>query len=191
VLLAAVALGLVAAGWAGAQWGGPADDPADEAEVATAVAAAERTSEETPSPAPGADRPEPPPTTPEEWRTVVADLYASRAAAFAAADPALLDDAYAPDSALLEADRRQVEDLAAAGEVLRGFEPTVVRVDTVTSAGDRVELGLVDRWPEYAVTAARDGPVLRTEPPRPEAAVAMVLVPTADGWRIAEAQRTG
>jgi hypothetical protein len=52
-------------------------------------------------------------------------------------------------------------------------------------------MDLVDRWPDYDVvpTGAADGPALRTEHGRPEAGVRMVLVRTADGWRIDTAHR--
>jgi eukaryotic-like serine/threonine-protein kinase len=50
---------------------------------------------------------------------------------------------------------------------------------------------VVDSRPDCAVVSASapDGPPLRTEPGRGEVAVAMVLVPGPDGWRIGTAGR--
>ncbi len=97
----------------------------------------------------------------------------------------------APASPLRAADEEHARSLAAAGEVLRGFAPTVVAVTAVGDVGDRVEMDLVDRWGDYDVVPATDpdGPVLRTVPGRPEAEVRMVLVRTGEGWRIESARR--
>ena len=121
---------------------------------------------------------------------MVADLYRRRTAAFADGAVAALDDVYAPDSALLTADRNYVRERAAAGERLRGFAPEVVRAEATAVGEDRVELDLVDRWPEFEVVAADDA-VVRTDPGRGESAVRMVLVRGAEGWRIDTATRTG
>jgi hypothetical protein len=117
----------------------------------------------------------------------VGQLYDRRAAAFAAGAVADLDTVYAPGSPLLAADQSYVRELAAAGEVVRGFAPEVVRVEAVAVGEDRVELDLVDRWPDYEVV----GGAVRTEPGRAESAVRMVLVRRDDGWRIGSAERTG
>jgi hypothetical protein len=133
------------------------------------------------------------PASPAEWAAVVGDLYARRATAFTTGSAAVLDEVYEPDSALLAADRRSVADLAAAGELLRGFAPEVVRVESVTVTDDGVELELVDRWPDYEVVAAdgRDDGAVRWSPGRPDAPVRMVLARAGDGWRIETAGRTG
>jgi hypothetical protein len=84
--------------------------------------------------------------------------------------------------------------LAAAGEVLRGFAPAVVRVTDATVAADRVELAVVDIRPPYEVVpagAAADGPALRSDAGRREAPVRMVLVRTDAGWRIDRAELVG
>jgi hypothetical protein len=189
VLLAAVALGLVAVGWLGLRWDGPAPEQGDTTAVGTSVAAVERIPGETAAPSPAVEERDAP-TTAREWQAVVAELYARRAAAFETADDRPLAGVYTPDSALLLADRQRVAEFAAAGEVLQGFEPTVVRVDEVTLAAERVELVLVDTWSAYVVSA-RDGSVLRTEPARADSTVTMVLLRTADGWRIDTAVRAG
>jgi hypothetical protein len=139
-----------------------------------------------------------PPTTapaPEEtdWTAVLTGLYERRATAFATGDAGLLDQVHAADSPLLAADRAYLASLTAAGEVLRGFRPSVAEV-TVTAEPDgdgQVRLRLLDGWPDYAVVPADapDGPALRTEGGRDRTAVAMVLVPSPDGWRIGSAGR--
>jgi hypothetical protein len=123
----------------------------------------------------------------------VADLYERRAAAFGTGSAAALGEVYTAGSPLLAADREHVHALAGAGELLRGFAPEVVRADPHSVTGDRAELVLVDRWPEYDVVAADapTGVALRTEPGRGESEVRMVLVRTVDGWRIDTAARTG
>jgi len=83
-----------------------------------------------------------------------------------------------------------VDGLAARGEVLHGFTPSVVRVTAVRGDGDRAELDLVDSVPAYEV-ASVGGAVVRAEPGRSETTVHMVLRRSAEGWRIESAQRTG
>jgi hypothetical protein len=129
------------------------------------------------------------------WQEVIADLYGRRAAVFAA--PATdggeqaLAGVYARGSRQQSADEAQVRALAQAGEMLRGFAPTVVEVSRSSTAGDRAELRLVDRWARYDVVPLGQGTAmpLRTGPARPPAKVRMVLVRTAAGWRIADVER--
>jgi hypothetical protein len=133
------------------------------------------------------------PATLEDWRDVVHDLYRRRAEAFATASPQLLDDVYAAGSPLLTADRELAQELAGAGEVLRGFAPVVEEVTAAEPDGDRVRLDLVDSRPGYGVVAAhrQDGDVLRTATGRGAAPVRMVLVRGGDGWLIDSAERQG
>jgi hypothetical protein len=220
--VAAVAVAaLLGAGWLGVRWAGEPDRSPDDAAgpVVTAVASAlpgqgpRPASQSGPPPAsenasvapagsvaaPGSDadlasasdRQEAPDSV-EGWRAVVAELYERRAGAFASASTEQLADVYAPGSPLRAADEEQVRGLADAGEVLRGFTPTVVAVTATSDGGDRVEMDLVDRWPGYDVVpaAAPDGAALRTGPGRPEAGVRMVLVRIGEGWRIESAERT-
>jgi hypothetical protein len=129
------------------------------------------------------------------WRDVVAALYSRRAAVFAtpAADGGLhaFGGVYVPDSTEQAADETQIRALAQAGEMLRGFTPTVVAVTRATLTGDRAELLLSDRWTRYdVVPAGQDRAMpLRTGAARPPTSVRMVLRRTAAGWRIAEAER--
>jgi hypothetical protein len=137
------------------------------------------------------------PDTDSGWRDVVTELYARRAKAFtAASDPGAvpaLAGVYTRDSNQRATDEQQLRALAAAGEQLRGFAPTVVRLARVAMPGAKVELRLVDRWAGYDVVAARrpDGPPLRSGPARADADVRMVLASTPQGWRIEEVQRIG
>jgi hypothetical protein len=81
---------------------------------------------------------------------------------------------YVPGSTLLAADRDSVAALT-------------------TSGAGPVTLRVVDRWPEYEVVRAADpgGPALRRVGGRGEAEVRMTVEATAEGWRIASAERVG
>jgi len=131
------------------------------------------------------------PSTVEQWRAVVGELYRRRAEAFATAAPALLADVYAEGSPLLSADAALATALAEAGEALRGFAPTVEQVTAAEPDGDRVRLDLVDAWAPYeVVSAARpDGASVRDGPGRPATAVRMVLVRHGGRWLIESAAR--
>jgi hypothetical protein len=184
-----VVTGLIAAGWLGVRWAGGDGESAP----ATAVAAA---TDERPQPssrppaepdaaAVAADRQDAPGST-EAWRDVLATLYERRATAFAAASEEEFDGVYAPGSAQLAADRQHVQALAEAGETLRDFAPSVVEVTGVDAGGERVQVDLIDQWPDYTV----DGPAgPHVAAGRAAAPVRMVLVRTADGWRIESAAR--
>jgi hypothetical protein len=133
------------------------------------------------------------PGSAEGWRSVLEELYRRRAEAFATGSPAPLAGVYHPGSGQLAVDTGYVTALAAAGEVLRGFAPAVVRVTGVTGSGDRVQLQIVDSRPPYDVVAAgaADGPALRSDAGRADAAVRIVLVRTDAGWRIDIAELVG
>jgi hypothetical protein len=180
-VLGAVAALLVVAGLAAALR--PSEAPAPPPATAAAGSSAPTGSAPRPRTADG--------PAPTDWASVVRGLYERRATAFETGSAVVLDDVYASDSALLSADRQHLEELAAAGELVSGFAPEVVRVTATTVSDDRVELELVDRWPDYAVVARAPTAPLRTAPGRPESQVRMVLVRTAEGWRIDSAVRTG
>jgi eukaryotic-like serine/threonine-protein kinase len=185
---ALVVAGVLAAGWVGVRSTGTASRPA--AEPRPSVVASSSDLPETTAPATPTERQEEPATA-EEWRALVMELYERRARAFAAASVEPIADVYTADSPLRAADERHARELAAAGEVLRGFAPSVTAVTGVSGAGDRIQLDLVDRWPGYEVVPAAEpgGAALRTVPGRPDVGVRMLLARTAEGWRIVSAQR--
>ncbi|CAA9244247.1 MAG: hypothetical protein AVDCRST_MAG52-1823 [uncultured Blastococcus sp.] len=197
VLVCALAL-LVAVGWVGIRWAGGDAAGVDAGTVSAAVGSdLPQAPPTTPAPPTGAavpvaDRQEAP-TSVQGWRAVVTELYDRRAAAFVAGSPAGLADVYAEGSPLRAADEEHARSLAAAGEALRGFAPTVVAVTAAAAEPGRVEMDLVDRWAGYEVVAAADpeGPAVRSVPGRAEATVRMVLMRTPAGWRIQSAQRLG
>ena len=194
---------LVAVAWVeGRRGSGTTAGAAAEATVAAATSAAPTTS----APRASGAAPSSPPATHRQaavadqqaaptddagWQALVAQLYARRAQAFAAASAAALDGVYTTDSPQRVADEQQTRALAGAGERLRGFAPVVVLVTRLSGAGDRVELRLIDRWPAYDVVAADrpDGQALRAGAGRGDAEVRMVLVRTPAGWRIGEVAR--
>lgn len=192
-----VVAGLIGALWLGVRWvdtGGP--DPDGRVSASPAAASAAPTgSPETRDAAGGsaaADRQETPASA-AEWRLVVEDLYDRRAQSFATSAPELLAGVYPLESAQRAADQAHMRAMTAAGEALRGFAPAVVEVTGVSVDGDLARLDLVDRWPDYEVVGSGSaaGPDVRTVPGRPDTAVRMVLLRTADGWRIVGAERLG
>jgi hypothetical protein len=191
-VLVAVAAVLAAAAWLGTRWGTTDDTPP----VAASRSAPVPSPTAAPSVPAGAEQPDtstdllPTPDAPTDWLPVVDELYRRRAEAFTSASPQPLAGVYTDGSDLLAADAEFVAGLASAGEVLRGFVPSAVRVTAAAVDGDRAELDLVDSVPAYEVAPSAGGSAVRTEPGRPEAAVHMVLRRSADGWRIESAQRT-
>ncbi|MCW2574545.1 MAG: Serine/threonine protein kinase [Modestobacter sp.] len=207
----AVAAGLAGAAWAGASWGGRQGEPLPAAETAlatgnaagTGAPAEQSAGAPTAGPAEGAGPPSDAgagvsvadrTTAPDDdpgWTALLTELYARRAAAFTAAEPAVLPGAYLPGSALLERDTAQVSRLVAAGQTLEGFEPQVRRLLSVTPDGeDRVVLRLIDELPGYRVVpVAGPGAASAQEVAgRGEAEVRIVVERTAVGWRISDAQ---
>ena len=133
------------------------------------------------------------PVTAADWSAVVTALYGVRAQAFATASAELLDGMWVEGSPQRVADEAYAQSLAAAGERLRGFAPTVADVAVVSRTPDRVELRLSDGWAAYEVVDADrpDGAPLRTEPARPVTPARVVLVRAPAGWRLETAQRLG
>ena len=170
--LGAAALGLlVVAGAVGGWLWGRGGDAAPPPLGAVAAAA----SPAVPSPA----------STAPDWAALLDGLDGARAAAFAAADPEALAAVYAPGSAGLAADRRLVEQLAAAGQSAHGLRHSVRSVDVLEASADRARLRVVDVLAAYEVRDAA-GAVVRRSPSRGEAPYAVDLVRTAAGWRLVQ-----
>jgi eukaryotic-like serine/threonine-protein kinase len=172
--------------WLAVRWGSGAD-PGTTVAAATAPATA--------SPAtPAKDAVSAPvdgdPVTAADWSAVVTGLYGIRAKAFATASAEQLAGVWADGSPQRAADEDHARSLAAAGERLRGFAPTVADVAVVSRTPDRVELRLSDGWAAYEVLD-EDGTPAHTEPARPVTPVRAVLVRTPVGWRLDSAQRLG
>jgi hypothetical protein len=126
------------------------------------------------------------------WAALLGQLYTRRSGAYAATDPAWLSDVYTPDSALLVRDGDQLAALAAAGETVAGFTPTVRRVTSVVEDDGAVVVDLVDEVPAYRVVPVGDaGGPGRDVAERAPAEVRMILRRTEQGWRIADATRRG
>lgn len=134
---------------------------------------------------------QPDPAGPAEWAAVVQSLYRRRADAFTQGSAALLGQVYSQSSPQLQADRVALDALTSAGDVLRGFGPSTVRVTAVDTSGDRTELHLVDGWSAYEVVdrAAPNGRAVGSGPARGEAPVLVVLIRTPEGWRIESVRR--
>ncbi|SFK59019.1 serine/threonine-protein kinase [Geodermatophilus ruber] len=207
-VLAAAVVVLAAVVWTGSRWGQPAEPgtrpaagvadavPPLSAEAAPAGPAGDGAEARAGGAAdPAVVEPSRVPDSAAGWGEVLTELYERRAAAFASASPETLTDVHAPGSPLLAADRGLVEALRAAGERLRGFAPTVVRVDSAEGpdAEGRVTLQIVDTWAPYEVvaSAAPEGPPSRSVEGREAAQVRMTLVGTDAGWRIEAAERVG
>ncbi|RBY79318.1 serine/threonine protein kinase [Blastococcus sp. TF02-09] len=175
--------------WLAVSWGS-GDEPGTA--VAAVTAPAPTAPGTATAPADAAPTPAEPGSA-EEWAAVVTGLYGTRAQAFATASAELLDAVWADGSPQRAADEAHARSLAAAGERLRGFAPTVADVVVVSRSADRVELRLSDGWAAYEVVAADrpDGPAVRTEPARPVTPVQVVLVRDPAGWRLESAQRLG
>lgn len=157
---AVLALGAAAGvGW----WSGRAGS----AEQASVVAAA--------SPAAAAGAP--------DWRVVLDQLDAARAAAFASADPTRLLAVYAPTSPLLAADRTALERLRAAGRRARGVRHAAQVVSASSYDETSVVLRVVDVLAAYDVVDG-DGHLLERTVARGAATFVVTLVRADAGWRL-------
>ncbi len=184
-----LALVLALTGWLAVR-GGSAEGPGTSVVAATAPAAP-RSSTAAPAPTPTSTPADP--VGAAEWADLVGRLYGQRAEAFASASVEPLAGVWLAGSPQAEADAAHARALAAAGERLRGFAPTVTDVQVASVTGERAELLLTDGWAGYEVVPAVDpaAAALRTEPARAPAPARIVLVRTPEGWRIERAERLG
>lgn len=122
-------------------------------------------------------------TPADHWATVVDDLDQVRAAAFASADPGLLDKVYAPGSAARTVDAALIADYADRGGRVVGARLRALSCRVLSETGRTARLDVVDRLDDARVMWSdgsshdlpRDRPSRRT----------IILVNTAEGWRIA------
>jgi hypothetical protein len=212
--LVALAGALAGAAWVGANWGTdsathpvPAADAGPQERVPPPAGSSEPTGPEQPAGDPGPagptqagsaepDLPPPADVPPADdlagWAAVVEQLYAHRARAFTAADGALLGAVYTPGSSLLQRDAEQVARLAAAGQTVTGFDPTVLRVTSVRADGDRVLVHLVDEVPGHRVVlVGAPAEAGRQVAGRGPVEVVMTLQRIGGSWRIADAAKAG
>jgi hypothetical protein len=199
-MIAAAAAGLLAAaglaGWLSGRTGGStelasmpaaatASSPATSASPAAspATSASPGTSGSPGTSASPAASPAPSASVPE-WTRLLDELDAHRAEAFAAADPALLMQVYAPTSPLLPTDRAAIARLRAAGQTAKRVRHTVRKSTTTSYDGERAVLRVVDALSSYDVMSA--GRVVQRGAPRGDATFVVTLVRTARGWRLLE-----
>jgi len=120
---------------------------------------------------------------PVVWAAVLEGLDESRAAAFAAADPALLAKVYPAGSPLLTADRRALSSLAGARAV--GLRHEVRSVRPVYVGEERVELEVVEALRPYVIE--QSGALVRRVTQSRFVTRQVVLRQTAQGWRVESA----
>lgn len=156
---------VVGAVWVGTRWAGSAE-PARTGASQAAAAAVD-------------------PASPAQWQSLLQELYDSRAAAFASADPSALSDVYTSDSPQLATDRSTIEVMAGQQQRLDGFAPTVSFVEVVSAEADRVRLRVVDSFAAFSVVA---GSAVTPDPGRGSHPVSVLMVRTPGGWRIHTAE---
>jgi hypothetical protein len=122
------------------------------------------------------------------WTAGLHELDGARADAFALADPAGLVDVYAPGSALLAADQRAVAALARLRRTAVEVAHEVRSVTPLRVSADRVELKVVESLGGFEVLDSA-GRVVEEHPPGAVATHAVVLISTAQGWRVTEVRQ--
>lgn len=122
------------------------------------------------------------PSPDDQWATRLAELDGTREAAFAAADPARLDDVYVAGSPAHRTDAETIAAYARRGGRVVGAQLRVLSCHVVRVSDDRVRLEVVDQlapatvvWQDDTSTALpRDLPTRRD----------ITVVRTDEGWRI-------
>lgn len=133
------------------------------------------------------------PDSPQGWVDLLNLLYERRALAFATGSVVLLDQVFTVDSPQMAADATELTRLLDAGQVLRGFAPHVLEVHEAVVDGAQASLRITDEFPAYETVPATDtgATALAEHAGRGPVPVAMTLVLTEQGWRIATATRLG
>lgn len=196
-LAGACAMGAVAmAAITGIAW---ADADRDQVPARVAAPAAERSGRDGPAPAaspragtgPKASPPAPPaPPRPDRsgWASVLAELDARRARAFASGSGDELAGVYVTGSPALRRDQRRLAQLTGAGVRARGLRLIPTRVELARRGTGRVVLHVTDRLAPYELVGA-DGRVLDQRPGRSEEAWRITLARTPGGWRLVDVAR--
>lgn len=118
-----------------------------------------------------------------DWRGILDRLDAGRAAAYAAADPAALDQVYAAGAAPLRQDRATVGRLALQGSRAQGVRHAIRSIRLVQRANGQVRLRVGDVLSPYAVLD-RSGRAISRSAGRPLRWYDVDLVRTPAGWRL-------
>ena len=122
------------------------------------------------------------------WTEVLAGLDRVRSAAFATADPAVLDQVYAPGSPALARDRLRVAQLRDAGFTAHGVRLDTRSVRVVSSSPDTAVLRVVDVMPPYRLVG-RQGRTTASRPGRPAEQWSVTLVRAGASWRVHDVRR--
>lgn len=122
------------------------------------------------------------------WAEVLADLDATRAAAFATGDERLLAEAYAAGSPALRRDRRQLADLVGAGLRAEGMRLRIERVAVVAHQAGRVRLEVVDVLSSFRLVDP-DGVVVAQRKGRAERRWSVTLRRTDGRWVVYDVAR--
>ena len=128
-------------------------------------------------------RPAPAPTARPDWAAVVQELDRVRERAWAAADPELLRAVYASGTAAGQTDAAALERLRGQGRTAVGVRHRVVGAQARSVTDARVELRVVDVLGPQEVRDAR-GRLVERRPGRGARAYDVVLLRTAEGWRV-------
>ena len=118
-----------------------------------------------------------------DWTRTVQALDRARSVALVSRNPAMLDAVYTKNSVARSADAQTIRALVAKGLRVSGAEHQVQSVQPITGAVGTVLVR--DSLPSYQVLGATGSVVGRT-PERAASRRVMVLVDTADGYRISE-----
>jgi hypothetical protein len=127
----------------------------------------------------------PRPSVGPSWPAILDALDRTRAAAFAAGDPARLTAVYAPGSSLLGADRAAIARLGSAGRRARGVRHTIRDVAPISQDGRTAVLQVVDVLAAYDIVDA-SGQLVQRTPARSARTFVVRIVNTPAGWRLQE-----
>ena len=120
-----------------------------------------------------------------DWAQVLDGLDAARAEAFAAGDPAALQEVYAPGSPGLACDAALLQSLVDRRQTAHGLRHEVRAVEVLEQSPSGGRLRVVDVLAAYEVRDAA-GAVVSRAPARGERAFLVRLTRTAAGWRLVE-----